>query len=58
MIVIVDNGVLPVPRKYQNITIALDVHFVIKSNIILPLMPSPKKGVPEIPKESSSYILK
>ena len=55
---IVDNGVLPVPRKYQNITIALDAHFVINSNIMLPLVPSPYKGIPEIPKESSSYILK
>ena len=47
-----DNGVLPVQRKYQNITIALDVHFVIivilfylwcLRHFIF------KKGVPEIP---------
>ena len=37
---IVINGFSPVPRKYQNLTVALDVH-VVKSTIILPLVPSP-----------------
>ena len=38
---IVINVFLPVPRKYQNLTVALDVHKKVKSTIILPLVPSP-----------------